>query len=96
MTRPLFVPVLLGTPRQGRMSEHAARVVLEEVGKRPGVETESIDVATLPIPIDDAGESAKDPAFAELDEPRRCARHRDARSTTTATPGCSSTCSTRT
>ncbi len=65
MTRPLFVPVLLGTPRQGRMSEHAARVVWEEVGKRPGVETELIDVATLQIPVDDAGESAKDPAFAD-------------------------------
>ena len=35
MTRPLFVPVLLGTPRQGRMSEHAAKVLWAEVGKRP-------------------------------------------------------------
>jgi NAD(P)H-dependent FMN reductase len=65
MTRPLFVPVLLGTSRQGRMSEHAARVVWEAVAKRPGVETELLDVATLPIPVDDAGESAKDPTFAE-------------------------------
>jgi NAD(P)H-dependent FMN reductase len=47
------------------MSEHAARVVWEEVGRRPGVETELIDVATLPIPFDDAGDGAKDPAFAE-------------------------------
>ncbi|HEY5872103.1 MAG TPA: NAD(P)H-dependent oxidoreductase [Gaiellaceae bacterium] len=66
MTRALFVPVILGTPRQGRMSEHAARVVLDEVGKRPGVETELVDIATLPIPVDDAGEAAKDPGFAEL------------------------------
>ena len=65
MTRPLFVPVLLGTPRQGRMSEHAARVVWEEVAKRPGVETELIDIATLPIAVDDAGENAKDAVFAE-------------------------------
>jgi NAD(P)H-dependent FMN reductase len=65
MTRPLFVPVLLGTPRQGRMSEHAARVVHGEVAKRPGVETELIDVATLPIRVDDAGETAKDPGFSE-------------------------------
>ena len=65
MTRPLFVPVLLGTPRQGRMSEHAARVVWEEVAKRPGVETELIDVAALSIPVDDAGEGAKDQAFAD-------------------------------
>jgi NAD(P)H-dependent FMN reductase len=65
MSRPLFVPVLLGTPRQGRMSEHAARVVWEEVSKRPGVESELIDVTTLSIPVDDAGESAKDAVFAE-------------------------------
>ena len=66
MTRPLFVPVILGTPRQGRMSEHAAKALLAEVAKRPGVETELVDVAKLPIPVDDAGEGAKDPRFAEL------------------------------
>jgi len=66
MSRPLFVPVLLGTPRQGRMSEHAAKVIVAEVGKRPGVETELVDIAELPIPVDDAGEAAKDPHFAEL------------------------------
>jgi NAD(P)H-dependent FMN reductase len=65
VTRPLFVPVILGTPRQGRMSEYAARVVWEAVAKRPRVETELIDVATLPIPFDDAGEGAKDATFAE-------------------------------
>ncbi len=47
------------------MSEHAARLVWSEVEKRPGVETELIDVATLPIPVDDAGEGAKDPELAE-------------------------------
>lgn len=65
MSRPLFVPVLLGTPRRGRMSEYAAKTVWEEVAKRPGVQTELIDVARLPIPFDDAGEGAKDTAFAE-------------------------------
>jgi NAD(P)H-dependent FMN reductase len=66
MTRPLFVPVILGTPRQGRMSKHAAKVLYSEVGKRPGVETELVDIAQLPIPVDDAGEAAQDPRFAEL------------------------------
>jgi NAD(P)H-dependent FMN reductase len=65
VTRPLFVPVLLGTPRQGRMSEYAARVVWEAAAKRPGVESELIDVAKLPIPFDDAGETAKDPTLSE-------------------------------
>ena len=64
--RPLFVPVILGTPRRGRMSEHAARLMWARVGERPGVETALVDVATLPIPVDDAGEGAKDPGFAEL------------------------------
>jgi NAD(P)H-dependent FMN reductase len=66
MARPLFVPVILGTPRRGRMSEHAAKVVWSEVGKRPGVETELVDIEKLPIPVDDAGEAAKDAQFAEL------------------------------
>ena len=47
------------------MSEHAARVIHERIGLRDEVQTELIDVATLPIPTDDAGEAAKDPAFAE-------------------------------
>ena len=64
--RPLFVPVILGTPRRGRMSEHAARLMWARVGERRGVETALVDVATLPIPVDDAGEGAKDPEFAEL------------------------------
>jgi len=64
--RPLFVPVILGTPRRGRMSEHAARLMWARVGERPGVETVLVDVATVPIPVDDAGEGAKDPEFAEL------------------------------
>ena len=31
--RPLNIPVLLGTTRKGRMSAHAARFLLEQVGK---------------------------------------------------------------
>lgn len=65
VVRPLSIPVILGTQRTGRMSEHAARAVYAELEKRPGIETELIDAATLPIPSDEAGEAAKDPAFAE-------------------------------
>ena len=61
--RPLFIPVVLGTPRQGRLSAHAAALLTTELGKR--VETELIDIATLPIPVDDAGASARDTGFAE-------------------------------
>jgi NAD(P)H-dependent FMN reductase len=63
--RPFFIPVIIGTPRQGRMSEHAARLVHERIAQRDRIETELIDVATLPIPTDDAGEGAKNPAFAD-------------------------------
>ena len=31
MERPLFIPVILGTARQGRRSEHAARLALKAV-----------------------------------------------------------------
>ena len=47
------------------MSEHVARVMHERVAARSGIETKLFDVATLPIPTDDEGESAKDPAFAD-------------------------------
>jgi NAD(P)H-dependent FMN reductase len=65
LDRPLFVPVILGTPRQGRMSEHAAKLMTAEIAKRPGVETELIDVAKLPLLTDDAGEAIKDQGFSE-------------------------------
>jgi NAD(P)H-dependent FMN reductase len=68
--RPLFIPVILGTARQGRQSEHVARFVLEQTKKRAGVETELIDVRKLPMRLDDAGEQMKDPAFSATVE--RC------------------------
>lgn len=62
--RSLFVPVILGTPRQGRRSAYPAQLVLEETKKRAGVETELIDVRSLHMRMDDAGEEMKDPAFS--------------------------------
>jgi NAD(P)H-dependent FMN reductase len=64
-TRPLFIPVILGTTRQGRISENVARFVFSEVQKREGVETELIDIRDLKLPMDDAGEAIKDPKFSE-------------------------------
>ncbi|HEY0098079.1 MAG TPA: NAD(P)H-dependent oxidoreductase [Pyrinomonadaceae bacterium] len=69
LERPLFIPVILGTPRQGRMSEHAARFVFGELEKRAGIETEWIDVRELNLPTTDAGEAIKDAGFS-----RACAR----------------------
>ena len=63
--RPLFIPVILGTTRQGRMSEHVARLVFAELGKRGGVETELIDIRELGFTTEDAGEAIKDAKFSE-------------------------------
>jgi NAD(P)H-dependent FMN reductase len=65
----LYIPVILGTPRQGRMSEHVARFVFGEAEKRKGIETELIDVRELNLPTTDAGEAIKDEKFSKA-----CAR----------------------
>jgi NAD(P)H-dependent FMN reductase len=62
---PLFIPVILGTVRRGRASENVAKMMVAEVAKRPGVETELIDIARLPLPVDDAGEMIKDAGFSQ-------------------------------
>lgn len=61
----LYIPLILGTPRQGRRSEHAANFVFEETKKRAGVETELIDVRALGLSLNDAGEQIKIPEFSE-------------------------------
>jgi NAD(P)H-dependent FMN reductase len=68
-TRPLFIPVILGTVRQGRMSEHVARFVFGEIVKRAGVESELIDIRALQLSTSDEGGAVKDIKFSEA-----CAR----------------------
>src|SRR6266542_5009755 len=63
-SRPLFIPVILCTARKGRMSEFAARLVCTELAQRPEVETELIDICSLPMPVDNAGEAIKDAGFS--------------------------------
>src|SRR5215472_14377336 len=62
--RPLFIPVILGTVRSGRMSKHVARLLTSEIEKRSGVETELIDIAKMQLPTSDAGEAIKQPEFS--------------------------------
>lgn len=64
--RPLFIPVILGTPRQGRMSEHVARFVMEQAGECAGVVAELVDVRELALPTGDAGEAIKDTRFSDI------------------------------
>ena len=83
--RSLYIPVILGTARMGRMSQHAAWLVTEELGKCTGVETDLIDIAKLPLPTNDAGEAIKQADFsAKMNrETRWWSFHPN---TTTATP----------
>lgn len=63
-TRPLFIPVVLGTARKGRASENVARFVFGELQTREGIETELIDILGLELPTDDAGEAVKHEGFS--------------------------------
>ncbi len=63
--KPLFIPVILGTARQGRASENVARFVWGEIEKREAVETELIDIRELNFPNNDAGEAIKQDQFSE-------------------------------
>ncbi len=64
MSRPLSIPVILGTTRKGRMSAHVARFIAGQLAKQEGVVSEMIDIAALPLPVDDAGEAIKDDGFS--------------------------------
>ncbi len=63
-SRSLFIPVILGTTRQGRMSLHVSRLLTQEMAKQNGVETELIDIATVSLPTGDAGEAIKEAGFS--------------------------------
>ncbi len=63
-TRPLFIPLILGTTRKGRASENVARFVYGELRKHQDIDTEFIDLRDLKFTVEDAGESIKDPKFS--------------------------------
>lgn len=55
----LYIPVILGTAREGRRSEKAARFVFEEIKKRPEIESELIDVRDFRLPATDNTEESE-------------------------------------
>jgi NAD(P)H-dependent FMN reductase len=61
----LYIPLILGTARQGRASEHVGRFLLGEMQKRPEIETELIDVRELKMTLQDAGQQMQDPGYKE-------------------------------
>jgi NAD(P)H-dependent FMN reductase len=64
MPDPLFIPVILGTPRQGRQSEFVAKFLVEQLSQRQDLTTQLIDIRTVSIATTDAGEALKDPDFS--------------------------------
>jgi NAD(P)H-dependent FMN reductase len=48
------------------MSAHAARFVSERIQARDAIRTELIDIATIPLRMDDAGEATKDAMLSEM------------------------------
>jgi len=63
--KPLYLPLILGTLRQGRQSEQVAKFLLGEMKKRPEIETELIDIRELKMTLHDAGEAMKDAEYAK-------------------------------
>ncbi len=66
LTRPVFLPVILGTSRQGRESEKVARFVFDQASQRSDLETDWIDIRNIRLSIDDAGEAIKDAQFSAM------------------------------
>ena len=56
----LLLPVLLGTNRKDRNSVHPARWLVDEMRKRPEIETMLFDVGAFALPQDDYGQGLKD------------------------------------
>jgi len=58
--RKLFIPLLLGTNRQGRHSEHVAKWLLLRMEARPDLETKLFDVRDFHLPYDHYGQEIKE------------------------------------
>ena len=66
LSRPLFMPVILGTARQGRYSEYVARFVAEKIRRAEVIETELVDICEIRLTTLDEGEAIKDARFSEI------------------------------
>lgn len=60
MTKKLYIPILLGTTREGRYSEHVAKMIIEHARDRESLELELFDVRDFNFPLDDEGQGIKD------------------------------------
>ncbi len=62
----LLIPVILGTAREGRRSEHAAKLVYSELQKRAGVKTELVDIRKLKFDFHGPNDETRDQEWASL------------------------------
>lgn len=58
--RKLFIPILLGTVRQGRESEKVARLLEARVSGRPDMETRLFDPRQMHVTFEDEGQQLKE------------------------------------
>ena len=55
----LFIPILLGTPRKNRESEHVSKWVFAKLQERNEIETQYFDVCDFRLPHDHYGQEIK-------------------------------------
>jgi NAD(P)H-dependent FMN reductase len=60
MDDKLYIPIILGTTREGRESEKVARFIFKSAGRREDIETELFDVRDFRLPQDKYGQAIKD------------------------------------
>ncbi len=59
MGNKIFIPVILGTTREGRMSKYVADFIFGEINKIENVESEIFDVKEINLSSNDEGEQIK-------------------------------------
>lgn len=62
----LFIPVLLGTTREGRKSEAAANLIKEMIEAREGLSSELVDPRDLKLVGDGNNEGANDSRYSDI------------------------------
>jgi NAD(P)H-dependent FMN reductase len=62
----LFIPVIVGATREGRMSIHAARLVADIGNKITGVKTVLVDPLEFDIKRDGNDDANKDPKYSKI------------------------------
>lgn len=68
MDQPVFLPIILGTNRQDRLSEHVAQLIFRYMSSDSRLETALIDVRDFDLPQDNYGRAIQDlyPRYKEI------------------------------